>query len=59
MNITTEDMEEIPELLGGDIYEVVLFGLAGLNPDEVLALLVVVLAQKLQEFEGTAVGSYA
>lgn len=59
MDIAAEDMEEIPEFLGGDIYKVVLLGLAGLHPDEVLALLVVVLAQQLQELEGAAVGGDA
>lgn len=52
-------MEEISKFLGGDIDEVVLFGLAGLHPDEVLALFVVVLAEQLQELEGAAVGGDA
>jgi hypothetical protein len=59
LDVAAEDVEEIPELLGGDVYEVVLLGLPGLYSDEVLPLLVVVLAQQLQELEGPPIGGDA
>lgn len=54
-NVLAVDLEEIPELFGGDIDEIELSALAWLHSDEMLTFFVVVLAHYLQELEGPAV----
>lgn len=59
LDVAAEYLEKVSELLGGDIDEVVLLGLARLHPDEVFAFFVVVFAEQLQELEGPAVSGDA
>lgn len=56
-DVSIEGKEKITNLLGGDLYEIKAFDAVGLRTDKVLALKVVVLAEKLQEFECSAISA--
>ena len=60
MDVFAEIGEQVPEFFGGQVDEIALSDLRlGLLSDEVLALNVVILAEKLQKFESSPVSSDA
>jgi hypothetical protein len=54
-----QEKENVPDLFGGYLDEVEVLEVVLLVPDEIFAVSVVVLAQQLQELEGSLVGSDA